>query len=176
MDKRKIKDEEKGTAEARAEASRQLEKAFLAGLGALSNARRTGEEAFDKLVEQGKSFRNASSGRTAELIAGVQDTIRTTAQETQSRAAGIIDQVRDAPKLDKLQSAFDSGVAGALERMGVASRKSVDELNEKLDRILHTLEKEKSASRAASPAAAKKAAARGSRKRKASKKKVSKKR
>ena len=44
--------------------------------------------------------------------------------------------MRDASQLDKLNSAFDSRVAGAMDRLGVASKRDLDALNRKMDKIL----------------------------------------
>ena len=60
--------------------------AFLAGLGALSNAQKVGGKAFDTLVEQGMSFRKQTTDRTETLIDNVQDAIRDMSDEAEKRA------------------------------------------------------------------------------------------
>lgn len=123
----------------------QLEQAFLAGLGALSNAQEAGGEAFQTLIKQGKSFRKEATDKTESLISEVQDAIRDMGSDAQTRATGLLEQMRETPQLEKIQSVFDARVAGALERIGVASKQSLDDLNAKLDRVLKAVEKEKSA-------------------------------
>lgn len=127
----------------------QLEQAFLAGLGALSNAQEAGGEAFQSLVKQGKSFRKEATDKTESLISEVQDAIRDMGSDAQTKATGLLEQMRETPQLEKIQSVFDARVAGALERIGVASKHSLDDLNAKLDRVLKAVEKEKKAKKKA---------------------------
>ena len=155
--------EKQGVSEKGQEIVDQLEQAFLAGLGALSNAQQAGNKAFDSLVEQGQNFRKQTEDRTEALIENVQDAIRDIGGDAQDRASGLLSHMRETPQLARLQNVFDDRVAEALERIGVASKQSIDEMNEKLDRVLASLE-EAPAEKAAAPA-----------KKKASKKKVSKK-
>ena len=118
----------------------QLEQAFVAGLGALSDAQKVGNKAFEKLVEQGQKFRKETEDKTEELIDNVQDAIRDMSGDAQSRASGLLSHMRDTPQLQRLQTVFDDRVSEALERIGVASRQSLDEVNSKLDRVLANLE------------------------------------
>ncbi|MBU2676776.1 MAG: phasin family protein [Gammaproteobacteria bacterium] len=142
----------------------QFEDAFLAGLGALSNAQKAGAKTFDSLVKQGESFRKKTTKRTESLIDDVQAAIREMNEDAQSRATGLLDQVRDKSNLKKLNSAFDSRVADAMDRLNVPSKNDVDAINKKLNKILKLLESK--------PKAAPKAKAT----KKAAKKRVAKKR
>ena len=123
--------------------SEQLEQAFLAGLGALANAQKAGSKAFDKLVEQGKSFSRQTTDRSEELIDDVQSAIRSMASDAQSRASGLLEQMRETPQVEKIQGVFDARVADALNRLGVASKQDIEALDEKLDRLVRTYEKNK---------------------------------
>lgn len=159
-----------------AEIAEQLENAFLAGLGALSNTQKVGGKAFDKLMKQGESFRKDASDKTESLIGDVQDAIRGMAEDAQEKASGLLDHMRETPQMNKLQSVFDSRVDSALDRLGVASKHDLDKLNAKLDRLLKSVEKPKPArKKAASKKAPAKKAAKKTAAKKASKKKVSKK-
>lgn len=129
------------------EITEQLEHAFLAGLGALSNAQKAGEKTFNKLVKQGEDFRKKTSKKTESLIDDVQDTIRDMAEDAQSRATGLLDQVRDKSNLSKLPSVFDARVADAMDRLNVPSKKDIDALNRKLNKILKLLEEKPAASK-----------------------------
>ena len=131
-----------------AEIADQLEHAFLAGLGALSNPQKIGSESFESLVEKGESFRKKATARTEGLLDDVQEAIREMAGDAQSKASGLLDHVRDASNLDKLNSAFDSRVAGAMSRLGVASKKDIESLNRKMDKVLKTLEEKKGPAKA----------------------------
>lgn len=148
----------------------QLEQAFLAGLGALSNAQKAGSKAFDKLVAQGKSFRKNTTRKTEALINDVQDAIRDMESEAKTRATGLIDQMRDTPQMEKLQNVFDERVANTLNRMGVASKQDVDALNKKLDKVLALYEKQQRATRTKAPRAKKKTAKKAAKKATARKK------
>lgn len=120
----------------------QLEHAFLAGLGALSDAQKKGAKRFDSLVKEGEKFRKKATARTESLIDDVQDAIRDMAGEAQSKATGLIDQVRGKSRLDKLQSAFDTRVADAMDRLNVPSKNDIDAINKKLNKIIRLLDEQ----------------------------------
>jgi len=117
----------------------QLEHAFLAGLGALSNAQKAGEKTFDSLVKQGEQFRKKTTKQTESLIDNVQDAIRDMTGDAQSKATGLLDQVRGKSNLSKLQGAFDTRVADAMDRLNVPSKNDIDKINRKLNKILKAL-------------------------------------
>jgi len=133
------------------EVAEQLEHAFMAGLGALSDAQKKGAARFESLVREGEKFRRKATSKTESLIDEVQDAIRGMADGAQSRASGLLEQVRDRSQLDKLQSAFDTRVADAMDRLNVPSKNDVDAINRKLNRIIRLLEEQ------GKPAAKKKA-------------------
>jgi poly(hydroxyalkanoate) granule-associated protein len=146
------------------EIAEQFEHVFLAGLGALSNAQKVGVKTFDTLVKEGEDFRDKTSKKTESLIDDVQDAIRGMTSDAQSKATGLIDQVRDTSKLDKLHDVFDSRVADAMERLNVPTKKDFDSINRKLNKILKELDGKatptrKKARSAAKPKAAAKPAA-----------------
>ena len=156
------------------EVAEQLEHAFLAGLGALSNTQKAGSKAFEKLVEQGQSFRKQTTNKTESLIDDVQDAIRGMADDAQSKASGLLDQMRETPQMEKFQSVFDARVASALDRIGVASKKDLNKLNSKLNKVLKAGQKKKpAAKKVVKTAPAKKAPAKKASTKKASTKKVS---
>jgi len=129
------------------EIAEQLEHVFLAGLGALSNAQRAGVKTFDALVKQGEDFRDETSKKTESLIDDVQEAIRGMTSDAQSKATGLLDQVRDASNLEKLHDIFDSRVEGALDRLKVPSKKDIDDINRKLNRILKKIESQETTAR-----------------------------
>jgi len=120
----------------------QLEHAFLAGLGALSDAQKKGAKRFESLVKEGEKFRKKATSRTESLIDDVQDAIRDMAGDAQSRAEGLLDQVRDKSQLSKLQSAFDTRVADAMDRLNVPSKNDIGAINKKLNKIIQLLEEQ----------------------------------
>jgi poly(hydroxyalkanoate) granule-associated protein len=151
--KAKQRDSEKMVEEIR----EQLEDAFLAGLGAFSNAQQAGEKTFDKLVKEGEKFRKKTTKKTETMIKDVQDAIREMTDDAQSKATGLLDQVRDGSRLDKLNEVFDKRVAGAMERLRIPMKKDIDAINRKLDKIQKLLEEKQQA--AAKPAAPKRTTA-----------------
>jgi poly(hydroxyalkanoate) granule-associated protein len=132
----------------------QLEQAFLAGIGALSNAQKAGEKTFDSLVKQGEAFRKKTTRKTESLIDDVQAAIRDMSGDAQSKATGLLDQMRDKSNLRKLQGAFDSRVADAMDRLNVPSKNDIDKINTKLNKILRAVESKPKApaKKAAAPA------------------------
>ena len=144
----------------------QLEHAFLAGLGALSDAQKKGAKRFDSLVKEGEKFRKKATSRTETLIDDVQDAIRDMAGDAQSRAEGLLDQVRDRSQLSKLQSAFDTRVADAMDRLHVPSKNDIDAINKKLNKIIRLLDEQ------GKPAAKKKATRKRATKKPATRKKA----
>ena len=155
MTKRKTSSKQKSSGGRTSEVAGQLEHAFMAGLGAMANTQKAGSKAFEALVEQGKSFSKQTSTKTESLIEDVQDAIRGMADDAQSNASGLLNQMRDTPQMEKFQSVFDSRVASALDRIGVASKKDVDDLNAKLDKILKSGQKKRTAKKTAKKAAKK---------------------
>jgi poly(hydroxyalkanoate) granule-associated protein len=137
MAKKKVKTKQKVSEK---KVTEQFEDAFLAGLGALSNAQKAGAKTFDSLVKQGEAFRKKTTKRTESLIDDVQAAIREMNEDAQSKATGLLDQVRDRSNLKKLNRAFDSRVAGAMDRLHVPSKNDVDAINKKLNKILKLLE------------------------------------
>lgn len=120
----------------------QLESAFMAGLGALSGAQKKGAETFDSLVKEGEKFRKKATSRTESLIDDVQEAIRDMADDAQSKATGLLDQVRGKSRLDKLQTAFDTRVADAMDRLNVPSKNDIDAINKKLNKIIRLLDEQ----------------------------------
>jgi poly(hydroxyalkanoate) granule-associated protein len=162
-----------------AEVAEQFEHAFLAGLGALADAQKKGAARFDSLVKEGEKFRRKTTTKTESLIDDVQSAIRSMAGDAQTRAGGLLDQVRDRSQLNKLQNAFDARVADTMDRLNVPSKNDVDRIDAKLNKILRLLEdqdkpatKKKTARRSTRKAAAKKKTARRSTKKAAAKKKT----
>jgi len=134
------------------EIAEQLEHAFMAGLGALSDAQKKGAKTFDSLVKEGEEFRNKTTSKTETLIDDVQDAIRDMADDAQSKATGLIDQVRGKSQLDKLQSAFDTRVADAMDRLNVPSKNDIDTINKKLNKIIRLLNEEGKPAKKKAPA------------------------
>jgi len=151
----------------------QLEDAFLAGLGALSNAQKRGEKTFNSLVKEGEKFRKKTTKRTESLIDDVQGAIREMTDDAQEKASGLLDEIRDRSRLEKLNDVFDKRVAGTMDRLKMPLKKDIDAINRKLNKILQLLEEQKQKPvAAAKPVAKKKAPAKKTATRRVSKKKA----
>lgn len=148
------------------EIAEQLESAFVAGLGALAGAQKRGAETFDSLIKEGEKFRQKATSRSENLIDDVQGVIRDMAGDAQSKATGLLDQVRDKSHLDKLQRAFDTRVADAMDRLHVPSKNDIDAINKKLNKIIKLLNEQEK------PAAKKKATRKATTRKPAAKKKA----
>lgn len=169
MAKRKKQSKQKHKSKKQADVAGQLEHAFLAGLGALSNAQEAGAKKFKTLVKQGEAFRKEATDKTETLIDDVQGAIREAAGDAQSKATGLLDQMRDGSQLEKLNSVFDSRVADTMDRLGVPSKNDIDALNAKLDRILSVVDSPRTTTRK-KPATKRKTKKRKTTKRKTAKK------
>jgi poly(hydroxyalkanoate) granule-associated protein len=155
----KRKTKKRGNDSRTGEITEQLEHVFLAGLGALSNAQKAGAKTFDSLVKQGEVFRSKTSKRTESLIEEVQDSIRSMTGDTEAKATGLLNKVRHASNLDKLQSVFDTRVADAMDRLNVPSKNDIDGINKKLNKILRSLDGQRKPAAAATKRKTKKKAA-----------------
>lgn len=138
-------------AKAEHELSGYLEQVFLAGLGALSEAQQFGSKAFDSLVKQGEDYRKQTADNTEEFIDDVQGTLRKMSDKAQTKASGLLDQVRDASSLDRLESVFDDRVSRALNRLGVPTHHDLEALDKKLDKILKKVEAKKPVAKKPAP-------------------------
>ncbi len=158
MTQKKAKSKQKASSSKSAAAGGELEHVFLAGLGALSNAKEIGSKTFDTLVETGEAFRKKATKKTQALIDEVQGAISDMTDETEAKASGLIEHIRDASQLDKLYSVFDSRVGAAVERLGVPTKRDLDKLSRKLDKVLAAVDGKQTPAKRKAPAAAKRKA------------------
>jgi len=158
MTQKKAKSKQKASSSKSAATGGELEHVFLAGLGALSNAKELGSKTFEALVETGEAFREKATEKTQELIDEVQGAISDMTDETEAKASGLIDHIRDASQLDKLYSVFDSRVGAAIERLGVPTKSDLDKLNRKLDKVLAAVDGKQTPAKRKAPAATKRKA------------------
>ena len=159
------------------ELAANLEQAFMAGLGALSDPQKIGSSSFESLVQRGEKFRKKATDRTEELLQDVQEALRDMTEDAQTKAEGLLEQVRDSSRLEQLNTAFDTRVAGAMKRIGVASKKDVEALDRKLNKLMKDVAARKAPakSKASTKRKTKKTAAKRTTKKKASTRKVAKK-
>ena len=93
-----------------------------AGLGAFSKAQNEGNKVFEALVCEGEALQE----KTRKKVAGLR------VSEMASRATGT---------WDKLEQVFETRVAHALGKLGVPTRKEIDALTKRLDKLADALER-----------------------------------
>ena len=103
---------------------------WLAGLGAFSKSEEEGEEGaklFDRLVEAGREIESK------------------TREQTQARVKDMTSKVRErtGETMEKMEKAFDDRLNGALSRLGIPSKKDVDSLNSKIEKLTDALDSTK---------------------------------
>jgi topoisomerase IA-like protein len=78
------------------------------------------------------------------------------AEKAQSRASGLLENVREASHLERLEGVFDERVSRALHRLGVPTHDEAVAMNAKLDRILKLMGDKKKAKKKVAKKKAKK--------------------
>lgn len=95
---------------------------WLAGLGALSLAEDEGGKFFKALVKRGKSFETDIKDRVDE-VKGKLDARKATGET-----------------LVKIETGFESSVAGVMHRLGLPTKKEIDGLSKRVDRLTKAIE------------------------------------
>ena len=95
---------------------------WLAGLGALSLAEDETGKLFKTLVKRGTVFEKETKGRLDDIKAKLD--MRKTAADT----------------VDKITDTFDEGMTDVLHRLGLPTKKEIDGLAKRVDRLTKTLE------------------------------------
>ena len=93
------------------------ERAWLAGLGALSQAEKQGDKLLKSLVKQGKKYESSLPS----------------AEEIRETIAGYTKQAGEA--FQGVESSLDKRIRQALKRAGVASQSEVDALKKEVARL-----------------------------------------
>jgi len=114
-------------------------KIWLAGLGAMAVAGEEGKAMFQALVEKGEAYENRGRKQVGKVKGKVQDA-----------KAGF------EVMISQLGDKFDDNVAGALQRLGVPTRKEISTLTKRVEELTKSIEKMKPAAK--KPAARKPAA------------------
>ena len=95
---------------------------WLAGLGALSLAEDQSGKLFKALVKRGKVFEEETKDRIDEVRAKL---------DVRKAASGVVDRINDT---------LDGSVNGVLERLGIPSKKEIEGLTKRVERLTKTLE------------------------------------
>ena len=102
---------------------------LLAGLGAIAKARKAREERFHDLVEEGKRFEPTFNKAIADLKAKLQP---------KDGAKFDLSKFKFEPKKfdrDAIQARLQDGLTSSLHRLGLPTRKEVDALAKKVEKL-----------------------------------------
>ncbi|KZX80769.1 poly(hydroxyalkanoate) granule-associated protein [Oleiphilus sp. HI0009] len=101
---------------------------WLAGLGAYNKAEEDTGKIFDKLVKEGEELEAATRGVVEKQFKAVEGTV----EGVRGKASNTF---------GKLESVFDQRVSGALERLGIPNRKTIEALEARIDALEAELKK-----------------------------------
>ncbi|MBT2370706.1 phasin family protein [Pseudomonas fluorescens] len=110
-------------------------KIWLAGLGAYAKVGSEGGEYFKDLVKSGQHVESKGKKVATEQL----DATSSQIDHVKSNARVIKGLVE--VQLDKVEKAFDTRVASALNRIGIASKHDVETLSAKLEELTALLER-----------------------------------
>jgi poly(hydroxyalkanoate) granule-associated protein len=110
-------------------------KIWLAGLGAYAKVGHEGSEYFQELIKTGQTVEKKGKKVVTEQLEAANSQIDNVKSDVTSFKGKVEVQ------LDKVEKAFDSRVASALNRFGIASKHDVETLSVKLDGLTALLER-----------------------------------
>ncbi|MFJ7314503.1 phasin family protein [Pseudomonas sp. NPDC098747] len=110
-------------------------KIWLAGLGAYTKVGQEGGEYFQELIKAGQTVEKKGKKVVTEKLEAANAEIDEARDEVSSFKGRVEVQ------LDKVEKAFDTRVAGALNRIGIPSKHDVETLSAKLDELTALLER-----------------------------------
>ena len=110
-------------------------KIWLAGLGAYTKVGQEGSDYFQELIKAGQTVETKGKKVVAEKLEAANAEIVEAKTEVSSFKGKVEVQ------LDKVEKAFDSRVASALNRIGIPSKHDVETLSAKLDELTALLER-----------------------------------
>ena len=110
-------------------------KIWLAGLGAYAKVGQEGSEYFQELIKAGQTVEKKGKKAVTEKLEAANAEI----DEAKSEVTSFKGRVE--VQLDKVEKAFDTRVASALNRIGIPSKHDVEALSAKLDELTALLER-----------------------------------
>ncbi|MBV4475533.1 MULTISPECIES: phasin family protein [Pseudomonas] len=110
-------------------------KIWLAGLGAYAKVGQEGSEYFQELIKAGQTVEKKGKKAVTEKLEAANAEI----DEAKSEVSSFKGRVE--VQLDKVEKAFDTRVASALNRIGIPSKHDVEALSAKLDELTALLER-----------------------------------
>ncbi|ROZ83355.1 poly(3-hydroxyalkanoate) granule-associated protein PhaI [Pseudomonas neustonica] len=97
---------------------------WLAGLGAYAKAGKEGADYFKKLVTEGEALEKQGKEIVSTQVDAANSRIESFKEKVQEKTGG---------RFSKVEEVFDERVASTLGRMGIPSKKDIDQLSAKLD-------------------------------------------
>lgn len=110
-------------------------KIWLAGLGAYAKVGSEGSEYFKELVKTGQHVESKGKKVVVEQL----DAANSQIDQVKSNVSSVKGVVE--VQLDKVEKAFDTRVASALNRIGIVSKHDVETLSAKLEELTALLER-----------------------------------
>ncbi|RON83032.1 phasin family protein [Pseudomonas fluorescens] len=110
-------------------------KIWLAGLGAYAKVGQEGSDYFQELIKAGQTVEKKGKKVVTEKLEAANAEI----DEAKSEVSSFKGRVE--VQLDKVEKAFDTRVASALNRIGIPSKHDVETLSAKLDELTALLER-----------------------------------
>ncbi|WP_433767981.1 phasin family protein [Pseudomonas putida] len=110
-------------------------KIWLAGLGAYAKVGQEGAEYIQELIKTGQAVETKGKKAVAAKLEAANSEIADAKSEVSTFKGRVEVQ------LDKVEKAFDSRVASALNRIGIPSKHDVETLSVKLDELTALLER-----------------------------------
>lgn len=101
---------------------------WLAGLGAYNKAEEDTGKIFERLVKEGEELENMTRGAVEKRFKVVEEHV----EDVREKATGT---------LGKLESVFDQRVSAALSRLGIPSKKRIEELEARVSELESQLKK-----------------------------------
>ncbi|HDY99128.1 MAG TPA: poly(3-hydroxyalkanoate) granule-associated protein PhaI [Pseudomonas sabulinigri] len=97
---------------------------WLAGLGAYAKAGKEGADYFKKLVSEGEAVEKQGKELVSSQVEAANSRIESFKEKVQEKTGG---------RFNKVEEVFDERVASTLSRIGIPSKKDIDQLSAKLD-------------------------------------------
>jgi poly(hydroxyalkanoate) granule-associated protein len=120
-------------------------KIWLAGLGAYAKAGKEGFDYVKELVKAGEGLEKKGSDKVT-AVSGSLNSVKERVAVVKERVAVAKERVAEVKekvdvRFEKVEQAFDRRVASGLNRMGIPSRRDIDELSAKLDALTALVER-----------------------------------
>ncbi|WP_416422042.1 phasin family protein [Pseudomonas sp. App30] len=114
-------------------------KIWLAGIGAYAKAGKEGVSYIKELIKTGEDVEKTGKKKIDAEIKAANTEIAEVKGEVKAELKSVKGKVE--LQLDRIESAFDSRVASALNRIGIPSRHDVETLSAKLDELTALLQR-----------------------------------